>query len=164
MKNTIYTALVILSGIILFSCNQSAKTETSDQASKLASETITDISQLTYRHVIKMVFDDEGEGLEWHGEEMPNEFAKFLTFTTGEACGEGDCGNRLFIKNSADKVMTVIVRGDYDLEGNQGYIPRKYVIDGGASIQIGCSHLCFGGKGYEIPRTIVESAFVSESE
>jgi hypothetical protein len=159
MKNKIHFYLAIIAGTLLFSCGQSAKNTETGKSTQLESKAKSDISQLTYQDVVAMVFDDEGERIEWHGEEMTNELTEFLTIKTGELCGEENCGKRLILTSIASKTISLIVRGDYDLEGDQGYIPRKYVIEGGASLQIGCSHLCFDGKGYEFQRTIVGSEY-----
>lgn len=150
--------------MLLISCGQTANTNDEEQ-SKEQPETASakDVDQLTWQDVVAMVFDDQGEGIEWHGEEMPNDLTEFLVINSGDPCGEEDCGQRLSLVNISDKSITTIIRGDYDIEGDVGYIPRKYVIDAGDTLMIGCSHLCYGGKGYKFPRTFVASAY-TESE
>lgn len=161
MKKSIHFLLTLVTCITMLSCSQTASTDESAQSEEQAEavDSTQDVSQLTYQDVVAMVYDDEGEGIEWHGEEMPNTLTDFLTITTGEPCGEGNCGNRLALTNTADQSITLIVKGDYDLEGDQGYIPRKYVVGAGEKLMIGCSHLCIGGKSYEFPRTIVGSEY-----
>ncbi|MEP1032962.1 hypothetical protein [Ekhidna sp.] len=163
MKKSTLFLIMLLTGIMVISCSQTAKTDEEEQTKEQAAEqpeaTSGEIDELTYQDVVAMVYDDEGERIEWHGEEMPNELTEFLIITNGEPCGEGECGNRLALTNTSDRSITAIIRGDYDLEGDQGYIPRKYVIGAGKKFMIGCSHLCFGGKAYEFPRTIVASAY-----
>ncbi len=158
MKNLSYLLLFLFCAVI--SCTQTKNTEDSEQATEAETEPNTqDASELTYSDVVAMVYDDEGERIEWHGEEMPNDLTSFLAVSEGDPCGENDCGKRLTLSNSSDQSITVIMRGDYDIEGDQGYIPRKYVIEGGDNLLIGCSHLCYGGSSYPFPRTIVSSEY-----
>ncbi|MEO9483783.1 MAG: hypothetical protein ABJG47_10075 [Ekhidna sp.] len=159
MKKATQFLHALLIGIILTSCSQTAKTGEADQSEERETSTAEDVDQLTWSDVVAMVFDDEGEGIEWHGEEMANELTEFLVINSGEPCGEDDCGQRLALTNISDRSITTIIRGDYDIEGDQSYIPRKYIIAPSDTLMIGCSHLCYGGKGYEFPRTIVASAY-----
>ena len=106
-----------------------------------------------------MVYGQTGEGIEWHGEELPNELATFLVIATGDNCGEGGCGKQLSMTSSADKPIEVIIRADYDLDGDQGYIPRKYVIGAQETLSIGCSQICVDGDVYEFQRKIVGTVY-----
>lgn len=155
--------LPLLAILIFCSCTQTTKQEDSEtaEASTETSES-EEVDQLTYQDVVAMVYDDEGEGVEWHGEEMPNDLVDLLSIALADPCGENDCGHQLTLSNTDSSSITVIIRGDYDIEGDQGYIPRKYLIDGGATLKIGCSHLCYGGKGYEFRRTIVGSEYTED--
>ncbi|MEO9870027.1 hypothetical protein [Ekhidna sp.] len=162
MKRSTYYLFTVASVFILISCNQTTKKNSSKQPDK-ESETLharEDVDQLTYQDVVAMVYDDEGERIEWHGEEMSNDLTQFLTISKGDPCGEEDCGKILSLINSADQTITLVIRGDYDIEGDQGYIPRKYIIPATDTLLIGCSHLCYGGKSYEFQRTIVGSKYV----
>lgn len=159
MKKSTYFLFHLLLATIVVSCGQSASSNDSEETEEQTETTATEVDELTYQDVVAMVYDDEGERIEWHGEEMPNELAEFLAITSGEPCGEGDCGSRLTLTNNLDNSITVIIRGDYDIEGDQGFIPRKYIIGGGQKLIIGCSHLCYGGKAYEFQRSIVASAY-----
>lgn len=156
---------MLISVFILVSCSQSTQkndTEETELSGEELSTPTKEVDQLTFQDVVAMVYDDEGEGIEWHGEEMPNELIEFLVISSEDPCGEGDCGRRLTLTNNSDQSITTIIRGEYDIEGDQGQIPRKYVIDGGGRLLIGCTHLCYGGKGYEFTRTIVASAFTAD--
>lgn len=160
-KTTFFTLLAIL--FVAFSCTSSSSEQSSETAEEAeAPESPKDVTQLTWREVVAMVYDDEGDGIEWHGEESPNDLTGFLTIGSGDPCGEANCGNKLTLTSSAEKAMTVIIKGDYDIEGDQGYIPRKYTIEPGQTLMIGCSHLCYDGKSFEFLRTIVGSAYVEE--
>lgn len=159
MKNSILLSLLILF-IISFSCSTpSNQRDSAEEQTEMPVDTATDVTQLTFTDVRDMVFDDEGEGVEWHGEEMPNTLISFLTIEPGAPCGEGDCGNRLSLTSSAEKTIELIIKGDYDIKGDQGYMSRKYTIAPGATLMIGCSHLCYGGESFEFLRTIVGSAY-----
>ncbi len=164
MKKSIQFLFALLIGIILVSCGQSQKnSDTEESSSESKSTAAKSVDQLTWQDVVAMVFDDEGERIEWHGEEMPNDLTAFLVIANdGQPCGENDCGERTFLINTSNQTITTIIRGDYDIEGDVGYIPRKYVIGAGDTLMIGCSHLCYGGKGYEFPRTIVSSQYEEE--
>lgn len=145
----------------LTSCNQAPKSNESADT-HVEKSAPQDVSQLTYQDVVTLVYDDEGEGMEWHGEEMPNSLKELLAIEEGAPCGEGNCGKRLSLHSSGDRTMTVIIKGDYDIKGDQGYIPRKYVIEPGQSMDIGCSHLCFGMEAIPFYRSIVGSAYPEE--
>ncbi|WP_436515523.1 hypothetical protein [Ekhidna sp. To15] len=160
MKKSNQYFLLFFISIALISCGPSSERSESEQTEESAeTETTQEVDQLTYQDVVAMVYDDQGEGIEWHGEEMPNDLTQFLVITEGNVCGEGDCGKRLSLINTSDRSITTIIRGDYDIEGDQGYIPRKYVVSASDTLMIGCSHLCYGGKGYSFPRTIVASTY-----
>lgn len=163
MKKSTQFLILFLVGSVLISCSTSSSNTESEKTEAAADTTSAkDVSQLTWRDVVAMVYDDQGEGIEWHGEEMPNELTELLVISEGDPCGENDCGQRLSLINVSNRSITTIIRGDYDIEGDQGYIPRKYVIASGDTLMIGCSHLCYNGKGYEFPRTIVASAYTEE--
>jgi len=157
MKRT--TRFSLLAAVILvFGCSTATNNETSETAEAEPTEE-KDVTQLTYQDVVAMVYDDDGEGLEWHGEEMPNELTGFLSIDSGEPCATGNCGNELTLTNTAEKTITVIVKGDYNIEGDMGYIPRKYTVDAGQTARIGCSHLCYGEGSYAFTRAIVGSEY-----
>ncbi len=160
MKKSIQYLFLFFLGMAIMSCSTSSSSTETEQTETASDSTASkDVDQLTWRDVVAMVYDDQGEGIEWHGEEMPNELTGFLVMSTGDPCGEDDCGQRLSLANTSDRSITTIIRGDYDIEGDQGYIPRKYIIAASDTLMIGCSHLCYAGKGYEFPRTIVASAY-----
>ena len=162
MKKTAFFSMLAIV-FVAFSCTSTNK-EQSTKTAEVAEtpEDPKDVTQLTWREVVGLVYDDEGQGVEWHGEEMPNELTEFLAISSGDPCGDGDCGKNLSLTSSAEKSMIVIIKGDYDIEGDQGYIPRRYTIEPGQTLNIGCSHLCYGGKSYEFPRTIVGSEYAKE--
>ncbi len=156
---------ILIPVFILVSCSQSAQkndAEETEETNEELTASTKGVDQLTFQDVVAMVYDDEGEGIEWHGEEMPNDLIEFLVISSGDPCGEKDCGQRLTLTNNSDQSITTIIRGEYDIEGDQGQIPRKYVIDGGGTLLIGCTHLCYDGKGYEFTRTIVASAYTTD--
>lgn len=160
-KKTFFTLLFIL--LVAFSCTSTNNEQSSDTTKESeTTEAPKDATQLTWRQVVAIVYEDQAEGIEWHGEEMPNELADLLTIDTGEPCGEADCGTRLLLTSSAEKTMTVIIKGDYNIEGDQGYIPRKYTIEPDETLVIGCSHLCYEGKSYEFLREIVGTEYVDK--
>lgn len=158
MKKTTHLFLLALFAIAI-SCTPAAKNDENATSETEAEAATKDVTQLTYRDVVAIVFDDDGEGIEWHGEEMPNTLGDLLTIDSGDSCGENGCGTQLSLTSLAEKPMTVIIKGDYDIKGDQGYIPRKYIIEPAQTLSIGCSHLCYQGESYEFLRTVVGSAY-----
>ena len=141
------------------SCTSTSSESTAAKESE-AETTEETTADLTYRDLIRIVFDDEGEGIEWHGEASPNDLEDLLVITSGDPCGEDDCGNQLYLINNGDQSIATVVKGDFDIDGTQSYITRKYTIAASDTLMIGCSHLCADGKAYAFPRTIVASEYV----
>jgi hypothetical protein len=151
---------------LLISCSSSTNSENNNSDEEAPEEktpetTNKDLSELTYRDVVDLVFKDQGEGVEWHGEEMPNTLISLISIGNEGDCGEGDCGKSMYISNTdSTKSIEVIMKGAYDLEGDIGYIARKYILSPGEKLSIGCSHLCYDGKSYLFDRKIVGSAYI----
>ncbi len=76
------------------------------------------------------------------------EAAKNIFVMKGDPCGEGDCGNVIYIQNGADdKKIEVLINASWkDLDGNQQSESRIYETTPGESLAIGCNHLCYGEK------------------
>lgn len=151
---------------LLLSCSSSNNNE---KENKDATDDVTekttkkDVSELTYRDVIAMIYSEDGEGIEWHGEEVSNTLSELLVFSSNGDCGEGDCGKAMFITNNdEDKTIEVIVKASYDLEGDIGFLARKYTLTAGETQSMGCSHMCYNGKAYLFDRQLVGSVYVLE--
>lgn len=142
---------------LFLSCSEGTKEESNNDAPREY-----DVSKLTYRGVTSLVFNDDGRRIEWHGEEMANDMLENLTIFEGDSCGENNCGRELQLASKATDSLVVIIKADYDLKGDQGYISRQYEIAGGDTISIGCSHLCYGPETYKFPRKIVGSSLKSQ--
>jgi len=127
-----------------------------------SSEIKKDVSELTFNEVYEAVFGEFGNRREWHGEEMPNTLTSMLSIGTGDPCGEDNCGQELLLTNSTDRSIGVVLKGAYDIEGDQGYMAVEYEIGAGESVNIGCSHLCYVGKSYLFDRQIVGSWYMDE--
>jgi len=157
MKPFKTTQLLVFSFLIVTaSCTPTGK-ESND-----TTEEKEDVSELTYQDVTEMVFSDEGERIEWHGEQLPNEAMDYLSFKLEGKCGEDDCGDALYLTNiHVDRGITAIVKGAYDINGDVGYIARKYIVPAGKQLSVGCSHLCYDGKAYKFDREIVSSVYDS---
>ena len=145
---------------VLSGCSGSNQNKDSSAvASEASSEELKDVNDLTYMEVVELVFKDEGEGVEWHGEALPNEMKEALVIEEGGPCGEHDCGKTVSIRNTADKTIVAITRGDFDINDEQGYLARKYTILAGQTLSMGCSHLCYRGEAFPFRRAIVGSEF-----
>jgi len=164
MKTQLNLLLTLLFCSIIVSCSTSNSSENESAEEQETEESPKkDISELTYSDVIDLVFQDQGEGVEWHGEEVPNTLALSVAISSEEACGEGDCGKAMYITSTdSTKTIEVIMKGAYDLEGDIGYIARKYDLAPGQKLSLGCSHLCFNGKSYLFDRQVVGSAYIEE--
>lgn len=158
MRNSAPIHLFLFILCLLFSCsNPGQQAENAETGKTADSAEPKKVNDLTYREVVALVFKDEGEGIEWHGEALPNELASFLVIEEGGPCGENDCGKTVTIRNTSDKTIVAITRGDFDINDEQGYIARKYTIAAGESLSMGCSHLCYQGEGFPFSRTVVGS-------
>ncbi len=161
MRKTFEFSLILLLFIAVFSCSKSTQNEEkTTEAKEVAADGAKDVNDLTYREVVDLVFKDNGEGVEWHGEVLPNELVEYLVLSEGDPCGEEDCGKDLTIQNTSDKTIVAITRGDFDINEEQGYLARKYTIAAGQTLSMGCSHLCYQGEGYPFPRTVVGSEYL----
>ena len=103
----------------LLAALSSCKPATTETTVESASDK-KDMSGLTYYDLIKWVFEDDGEGYYWQGETLPNDYLQVLTITNDGTCGDGGCGDQLYISNSSADTLEVIVTSDYDLEGDVG--------------------------------------------
>ncbi len=158
MRNSASISLILSFLCLIFSCsNPSQQAENSGSDKSTTAEEPKKVNDLTYREVVDLVFKDEGEGIEWHGEALPNDLTSFLVIEEGGPCGENDCGKFVTIRNTSEKTIVAITRGDFDINGEQGYIARKYTIAAGQVLSMGCSHLCYQGEGFPFSRTIVGS-------
>lgn len=135
--------------MLLMACSTSTKESTDDDT-------------ITYEFIVEQVFNDEGEGIEWHGEAIPNEEDLFLSFSSSGKCGDGDCGESMFMTSSHEtKSIEVILKNSYFFDDEEGsYIARKYIIKPKQKMAIGCTHLCYKGKSYEFAREVVGTQFV----
>lgn len=166
MNTLIKLLFPLLICTLLISCSTSTTGENENSGEAVDNEktpesTKKDLSELTYRDVIGMVFKDQGEGIEWHGEEMPNTLIESIVINSEGICGDGDCGKTMYITSlDSTKSIEIIMKGAYDLEGDIGYIARKYTLSPGEKLSIGCSHLCYDGKNYLFDRQVVGSTYV----
>lgn len=148
-----------LSVLIVIGCRPS----TNEKAEEAVEENKNDLSGLTYYDLLKQVFEDDGFSFTWNGEALPNDFISSLSITKDGMCGSGECGDLLWITNSsAGDSLEVIVKADYDLEGDTGQITRQYVIPANGKVIIGCSHLCVEGTPYAFEREIIGSKIFKE--
>ena len=146
--------LVFLPLIVAIACTPSEK------KSADSTDEVKDVSELTYQDVTEMVFSDEGERIEWHGEQLPNDALEYLAFKQEGKCGENGCGDALYLANtSVDKTIAAVVKGAYNINGDVGYIARKYIIPAGKQLSVGCSHLCYDGQAYKFDREVVSSLY-----
>ena len=81
----------------------------------------------------------------------------------GGRCGENECGKSILVVNNHESLtLEFIVKAAYDLEGDVGYLARKYQIEPNQELGIGCSDLCYNGKPYSFERSIVASSLVPD--
>lgn len=144
--------------LLIFGCSQSSPNSgNSESTAEATTDELKDVNDLTYQDVVSLVFQDDGEGVEWHGEALPNDLKEFLIIEEGPPCGENDCGKSVTIRNTSDKTIVVITRGDFDINAEQGYLARKYIIVAGETLSMGCSHLCYQGESFSFVRAVVGS-------
>ncbi len=111
--------------------------------------------ELTYMELYNLVIQETGQRIEWHGEELETSAAEFLTITKGEACGENDCGKSVFLENSSENRIQVVIQAPFQIEDVSSHLATKYTIEASSKIAIGCSHLCYEGESYLFERRVV---------
>ena len=123
-----------------------------------------DVSELTYWDVVGMVWpNDEGDRIEWHGEEMSTEAKDDLDISQRGFCRDGDCGEKMFLANkNQEKSIEVILKAPYNIKGDEGYMARTYKLPPGGEFQIGCTHLCYDDKKYLFGREVVKAVYMEE--
>lgn len=121
-------------------------------------------TKLTFDQIIEKVFDDDGTPVEWHGEALANYFKDSLVINQSGNCGDGDCGQSLAMKNTTAQKLEVLVKGAYNIEGDEGFIACKYIVPAQSEVSIGCSHLCFEDEAYLFDRIIIGSKAYVDSE
>lgn len=137
---------------MLAACSTSQeKAESSDTPEETSTE-------LTYAKMEEMVFsgNDEGERVEWHGQELNVEAAGDIEISESDDCA---CGKKLQITNNSDRTVEVVVQAAFSIEERNSHIARKYVLPGGASQAAGCSHLCNGDQEYLFDRKVVGAEY-----
>lgn len=161
-SNTLALILPLAFALTFCTTGTNKQSESNTDGLDTPVETKKDVSELTFSEVYGMVFGEFGNRREWHGEEMPNTLTNMLSIGSGEPCGEDNCGKDLLLTNNSDKSIGVVVKGAYDIEGDQGYMAVEYQIEASQSVKIGCSHLCYVGKSYLFDRQIVGSWYMDE--
>lgn len=122
-----------------------------------------DVSSLTYREMRAIVFKDtEGQFIEWHGEALDMMAADSLSFQQNTPCGEGGCGKSITITNTSNQLIEAIINTTFDIPGQPGRTALQTKISPGASLMLGCSHLCYQEKSYLFDYKIVGAKFVNE--
>ena len=61
----------------------------------------------------------------------------------------------MFLENSIDNVIQVIIQAPYQIGDVSGHLATLYSIDGKTKIPIGCSHLCINDEAYLLERRVV---------
>jgi len=169
MKTQVKHLFALLFCALLISCSSSNNNENSDKnddatANSDAETTKKDVSELNYQDVIALIYSDDGERIEWHGEEAPNTLSELLTIASEGVCGEDDCGQAMTITNNDEnKTIETIVKAAYDIEGDIGYMAWKHTLSPGETQSMGCSHLCYNGKAYLFDRQVVGSVYVEDT-
>lgn len=131
---------------ILSNCSTPAKEQDS---------TTEEEDALTYRELYNLVTLETGERIEWHGEDLDKSANEFLTISEGDPCGENDCGKSLFLENSGDEQVHVIIQAPFQIDDVSSHLATKYTIPANSKISIGCSHLCYKGEAHLFERRVV---------
>jgi len=111
--------------------------------------------ELTYMEFYNLVIQETGQRIEWHGEDLDKSAAEFLTISDGDACGENDCGKAMFLENSSDNLIQVVIQAPYQIDDVSSHLATQYSIEGNTKISIGCSHFCYDGEAYLLERRVV---------
>ena len=140
--------------LLLFAlaCNNSS---TSSNAEEEENE------ELTYADLWDLVIQDTGERIEWHGESLNLSMKDPLTISTNGSCGENNCGESVFLSNNSDQTIEVTVQAPFQIEDVSSHLAAKYIIKPGATIAMGCSHLCYKGESISFARRIVGAKPIS---
>jgi hypothetical protein len=152
-SNQMKLYLSIFLALMLTFC--SSPTKENDQPEEVEEAEQTEEAVLTYMQLYDLVIQQTGERIEWHGEELDKSGAEFLTISKDGVCGENDCGTAVYLENSSENQIEVVVQAPFQIGDDTGELATKYIIDANDKISIGCSHLCFDGEGYLLERRIV---------
>ena len=161
MKSLLFLAIPLF----IFACGQEKKARDvkDEQTAQADTVQIKDVSELTWREASALVFgEDEGERVEWHGEEMGNELVGVLSIVEAGPCGENGCGKTLQLISSVQDSIVTIMKADFDIKGDVGYMSRRYFIGPNDTLSIGCSHLCYNNESYKFSRVIVSSDYLKD--
>lgn len=154
--------LFALAVVFAQSCTTKPKEEKTAAIDK-AQEEIKDVSELTYYEIYKIALkDDNGGGMDFHGDAYGTDALEQISLLEGGSCGENDCGRSIILKNSSSKDVNAVIRATYDLPGNpSNEMVRAYSVPADSSINVGCSHLCWNGKGYQFSREIIQAGYAT---
>ncbi|TSE10204.1 MULTISPECIES: hypothetical protein [Aquimarina] len=117
-----------------------------------------DISELSYLEIYHQLFSNKSGGFDAHGDLYGQEAISNLSISEHPS----DCGNVLFLSNTADKIITLAIEASFNFPGNpNATMVRAYTINPNEKISIGNSILCYDNKEYDIKREIISAGFTT---
>ena len=117
-------------------------------------------AELTFKDLFKLVIQDTGQPIEWHNEDLDKTAQKDLLISKEGKCGENNCGEALFMENTSDSKVEIVIQAPFQIEDVSSHLAVKYLIDPKTKIPIGCSHLCYDGESYSFERRIVGAKYL----
>lgn len=119
------------------------------------------VDQLTYQEMWSAVFgQSDGERIEWHGEAIDQTAIADLSFEESGNCGEGDCGQIIFVKNNSERVIEAVIQSSFSLPEFPPYTAVKLTIPANGKAKMGCNHLCIGDQQFRFSPKAVGAIYV----
>ena len=118
--------------------------------------------EVTYQEVVKTVYDNAGERIEWHGEAIDISAKPSLELYLNGPCRQKDCGEKYFVKNNdSTRTVEIVVNSKFLIKDqlDVGHV-RKYTLEAGAEQFVGCSEFCHALESFKITNEVVGAKFL----
>lgn len=148
--------VIFLTGFILAGCSGPKGSE-----GQVEIDETKPISELSYGEIWQILLaNNESGGMDVETEDYSEEaMKKVIDIMTGN-CPSGDCGYKLEVQNTSDRIMTIIVKYSFELPGNEiNEIIRSYDVPPMEKVNTGCSSFCYGEETYPVTREVVSAQY-----
>lgn len=146
----------VSASIILFSCKNDKQTTNKDNLESNTTNSLKDVSELTYMDIYKLLYTTNNGGFDAHGDLYGQE--AITSIKTEEELS--NCGKAVYLVNTSNKTIELAVKATFNLTGNpHKEMVRAYRIEPAQKISIGNTKLCYANKEYLIGKQIISAGF-----
>ncbi len=119
------------------------------------------IAELTYVEIWGILLEaNNARGMDVHGQVFGEEALASLAFEMSGNCAAGDCGAGMFLTNSSEDSVDVVIAFAFDLPANPvNSMFRAYVVPPQSRTKVGCSKFCYGEEAYPVNFSIQSAGF-----